>query len=326
METIELGPTGQTTSRLGFGCSTLMGATGRKGSLRMLETAYDAGVRHFDVAPMYGYGEAESCLSEFLSRHGTDVTVTTKYGIAPPKNRSLFRMGRAIAAPLIRQFPAVKRRLASVAQSVVQPAWKPAFSVEQAQSSLETSLAALRCEQIDVWLLHEATAADLVDDELLRFLEDAVAHGKIRAFGVGSDGSQISELLEKQPKYCSVVQYEWSVFDRTIGSGGSFRIHHRALTHHFTSLLAALKADRELSRRWAEYVGADITDAGVLSQLMLKASLVMNPESIVLFSSKQPERIRMNAAVADDARLEEPAKRFYEIVQREKDVLRQGTQ
>src|SRR5580765_5159889 len=173
METIELGPTGQTTSRLGFGCSTLMGATGRKGSLRMLETAYDAGVRHFDVAPMYGYGEAESCLSEFLSRHGTDVTVTTKYGIAPPKNRSLFRMGRAIAAPLIRQFPAVKRRLASVAQSVVQPAWKPAFSVEQAQSSLETSLAALRCEQIDVWLLHEATAADLVDDELLRFLEDA---------------------------------------------------------------------------------------------------------------------------------------------------------
>ena len=38
-------------------------------SLRLLEAAYDAGIRHFDVAPMYGYGEAESCLGEFRARH-----------------------------------------------------------------------------------------------------------------------------------------------------------------------------------------------------------------------------------------------------------------
>ena len=62
METIDLGRTGRRTTRLGFGCSSLMGAMGRKESVAMLEAAFDAGVRHFDVAPMYGFGQAESCV------------------------------------------------------------------------------------------------------------------------------------------------------------------------------------------------------------------------------------------------------------------------
>ena len=60
-----------------------MGSISRRESLRLLEAAFDAGIRHFDVAPMYGYGEAEGCLGEFLQRHRADVTVTTKYGIPP---------------------------------------------------------------------------------------------------------------------------------------------------------------------------------------------------------------------------------------------------
>jgi D-threo-aldose 1-dehydrogenase len=51
---IDLATTGRKTTRLGYGCSSLMGAMGRKESLAMLECAFDAGVRHFDVAPMYG--------------------------------------------------------------------------------------------------------------------------------------------------------------------------------------------------------------------------------------------------------------------------------
>ena len=86
MERIDLATTGRTTTRLGYGCSSLMGALGRKESLGLLEAAFDAGVRHFDVAPLYGFGQAESCVGEFLSRHKAEVTVTTKYGIPPAKN------------------------------------------------------------------------------------------------------------------------------------------------------------------------------------------------------------------------------------------------
>ena len=50
-------------------------------SLAILEAAWDAGIRHFDVAPMYGYGEAgRYCMGEFQKRHRGEATVTTKYG------------------------------------------------------------------------------------------------------------------------------------------------------------------------------------------------------------------------------------------------------
>ena len=83
METIPLGATGRSTTRLGFGCSSIMGGLGYRESLNVLESAWNAGIRHFDVAPAYGYGEAEGCLGEFMRRHQGQMTVTTKFGIPP---------------------------------------------------------------------------------------------------------------------------------------------------------------------------------------------------------------------------------------------------
>src|ERR1700744_3740829 len=115
MEQITLGTSGRQTTRLGFGCSSLMAAAGRRESRRPLEAAYDAGIRHFDVAPMYGYGEAESCLGDFLQNHRGQVTITTKYGIAPAKSSPLIKVGRRIASPVLKQFPSFKQRLAQAA-------------------------------------------------------------------------------------------------------------------------------------------------------------------------------------------------------------------
>jgi aryl-alcohol dehydrogenase-like predicted oxidoreductase len=318
MQTTLLGPTGRTTSRLGFGCSTLMGSIGRRASLAVLEHAYDAGIRHFDVAPMYGYGEAEGCVGEFLARHRTDTTVTTKYGIPPPKNKSFFRLARSIAGPIIRQFPAAKKRLASAAkvavQASAQPAERRSFTAEKARASLESSLSALRTDHVDIWLLHEATADDLTDDSLLRFLEESVAQGKVGAFGVGSDNLRIDDLLARRPAYCSVLQYEWSIFDPVIPAGAPFRIHHRALSARFQRLREMLAADPAKLRLWSQETGMNLSETSILSKLMLKAALVMNPQSVILFSSKQAPRIRTNASVSDDASLESPARRLYELV------------
>src|ERR1035441_1591047 len=99
MDRIELGATGRTTTRLGFGCSSLMGAMGRRESSAMLEAAFDAGIRHFDVAPMYGFGQAEGCLGEFLGRHRGEVTVTTKYGIPPVRSQGWMGLARGAARP-----------------------------------------------------------------------------------------------------------------------------------------------------------------------------------------------------------------------------------
>jgi D-threo-aldose 1-dehydrogenase len=295
-----------------------MGAMGRRQSLRLLDAAFDAGFRHFDAAPMYGYGEAESCLGEFLERHRNDVvTVTTKYGIAPPKRGGMLRAARRVVGPVVQRVPALKKRLQRAAGAVAAPAERSKFSAEEARASLENSLRALRTEFVDVWLLHEATAEDLGDEGLLRFLEDAVAQGKIGSFGVGSESQKIPKLLRERPRFCRVVQHEWSVLNAADEGAGGFHIHHRALADNVRVLHEWLMLRPEVCRAWSDEIGSDVSSRGVLAMLMLKAALVVHPGTVVLVSSKNAAHIGDNVRVADDGKLMAPARRLYELVQRE---------
>jgi D-threo-aldose 1-dehydrogenase len=321
MEQIVLGTSGRHTTRLGFGCASLMGATGRRDSLRLLEVAYDAGIRHFDVAPMYGYGEAESCLGEFLKNHRGQVTVTTKYGILPTRNSAMIKAGRRIAAPVLKALPGFKQRLAQAANAVTRNEERPTFTAAQAKASLDRSLTALRTGHIDLWLLHEVTARDLHDDTLLRLLEAEVKKGTIGSFGVGSSADKIPSLLAEHPSYCRTLQYEWSVLDAPIQPSGPFRIHHRALTANFRALHAILVKNTPLCQRWSTATDTDLSHAEALANLMLKAALLMNSASILLFSSKKPAHIRANVRAISDAALEFSARTLYTLIQSERDQL-----
>jgi D-threo-aldose 1-dehydrogenase len=323
IDSVALGATGRATTRLGYGCSSLMGAMNRKESVAMLEAAFDAGIRHFDVAPMYGFGQAESCLGEFLGRHREHVTVTTKYGISAAKNRGLIGLARALARPIVKVLPGLKRGLSNVAQKAVPHAERSTFTAAQAKESLERSMIQLRTDHIDVWLLHEVTSEDLCDEGLLGLLEDAVASGKIGSFGVGSERSKIEALQIACPAYCPIMQFEWSVMDPPVRGKKCFRIHHRALTDNFRGLYAALVQEKARSAEWSEKVGADLTDREVLASLMLKAALVENPESVLLFSSKSPAHIERNVKAAADSTLEGPARRLYSLVQGERAIQSQ---
>jgi D-threo-aldose 1-dehydrogenase len=321
MEQIALGTSGRSTTRLGFGCGNIMGAMGRRDSLKLLEAAYDAGIRHFDVAPRYGYGEAESCLGEFLQRHRSQVTITTKYGTLPAKNTSWLSLGRHIAGPVIKKLPGVKKRVARAVNASTRNSGRPAFTATEAKQFLHRSLDALRTDHIDLWLLHEAAAPDLHDDALLRFLEDLVQQGTIGTFGIGSSADKIPALLVKRPAYCRNLQYEWSILNAPIPSSEPFRIHHRALTDHFRSIHAALVKNKSLCQRWSESTKTDLSHPEVLANLMLKSALLMNPSSIILFSSKNPEHIRANVHTAIDPALDQPARQLYNLVQSESEQL-----
>lgn len=332
MRSVLLGSSGRQTTCLGFGCSSIMGGLGRRDSLRMLDAAWDAGLRHFDVAPSYGYGEAEACLGEFLQRHQGEVTVTTKFGIPPASQSAAARLIRKAARPVVNGLPGLKKLLRPAppeAATALMPkverkpapraakAPNPIFNAQEAQASLERSLAALRTGRTDLFLLHEATAEDLTDNGLLRLLEDAASAGRIGSFGVGSDRSQIEPLLAEHPEYCPALQYEWSIFNPVPPAMPPFRSHHRSLTHNFRAFHSALLADAARCSRWSSAVGHDLADAGVLAKLMLKAALEVNHESVILFSSKHPGHITGNVAVAEDATLAVPALKLYELVQEE---------
>jgi D-threo-aldose 1-dehydrogenase len=325
MQTISLADTNRQTTRLGFGCGSLMGATNRRDSIKLLETAYDAGIRHFDVAPMYGYGEAEACLGEFLQHHPGQITITTKYGIAPPKKSAAIKLGRSIAGPILKQLPSLKQRLAQAAGAATRNRTpgqdRPIFTAAQAKASLDRSLLALRTSHIDLWLLHDVTAAALQDAALLHLLEAEVKNGTIGAFGIGSGADKIPALLATHPAYCRTLQYAWSVLDSPIPDAAPFRIHHGALTKNFHAIHKSIINKKSLCQRWSEATNTDLTHAEALAHLMLKASLLMNPTSIILFSSKNPAHIQANVDTAADTSLELPARQLYNLVQSQRDQL-----
>ncbi|HET9153536.1 MAG TPA: aldo/keto reductase [Solirubrobacterales bacterium] len=53
--------------RLGFGCASLMRLPSRRRRQALLAEAFEQGIRHFDVARMYGLGAAEGELGRFAA-------------------------------------------------------------------------------------------------------------------------------------------------------------------------------------------------------------------------------------------------------------------
>ncbi|HEV3121649.1 MAG TPA: aldo/keto reductase, partial [Isosphaeraceae bacterium] len=179
MTTVTLPGTTLTTTRLGFGCSALLGPRSKSQALELLETAYDSGIRHFDVARSYGFGDAEGVVGEFLKRHPNGLTVTTKFGLQPLKAVARMRFLVNLARQLMRLSPALRRAIGAQARNVVK---QGAFAVPDVQESLETSLHELGRERIEVYLLHDCRLEDCTP-ELLAFLHEAARAGKIGHFG-----------------------------------------------------------------------------------------------------------------------------------------------
>ena len=71
---------------LGFGTWGLggdaYGTISENDALRLLETAYDLGIRFFDTSPSYGDGRAEGILGAFQKQH-SDIQIFTKVGMLP---------------------------------------------------------------------------------------------------------------------------------------------------------------------------------------------------------------------------------------------------
>jgi aryl-alcohol dehydrogenase-like predicted oxidoreductase len=146
-------------SEVGFGTWTLASdwwghVSDQRG---LLHAALDAGVTFFDTAPVYGSdGVGESLLADLLKSHRDEIVLTTKCGYD-------------IDAP--REHPG---------QSERPQDWRP----EAIRSQLDASLRRLGTEHIDLYQLHNARLAPIVDDDLWAELEAIRDSGKVRELGV----------------------------------------------------------------------------------------------------------------------------------------------
>jgi len=285
---------------LGFGSSELMGGITRRDSIALLETAFGAGIRHFDTAPSYGYGEAERVLGATFASRRDQITITTKYGILPPRNRNVLGIARRLLLPVVKAVPSLKSRIRSRVPAAGGHPARARFTPEELRASIDASRAALRTDYIDILLLHEAIPSDLSDD-LLAELERSVAAGKIRHFGIGSEAPAAAAIYRADRRFCPVLQFEWSVLSGARPAfPGSFVITHRSLSSDFIQLRAWLGANPAIARGWARELDLDVTSTAVLSGLMLAAAREANPDGMTLFSSRRPDNIEANVRVMRD--------------------------
>jgi diketogulonate reductase-like aldo/keto reductase len=189
---------------------------------------------------------------------------------------------------------------------------------DQAAASLDSSLRALKTDHVDVWLMHAASADDLTNPNLLRFMERSVASGTIGTFGVGTDANEIPRIVRECPGFCRVLQFEWSVDDDRPQVDG-FRIHHGAIGSALPQLQKTLDENGALKRRWSLETDRDLGDPRVLPALMLRAALEVNRDSVIIFFSRHIARIEENVAAAVDSSLRDSAVRLWELVREQAD-------
>lgn len=162
--------------RLGYGAANvgnLYRALTDEQASRILETAWDCGIRYFDTAPHYGLGLSERRLGAFLTtKPRSDYVVSTKVG------------------RLLRPNPAGAGRLDDEHDFAVpadlERVWD--FTADGVRRSLDDSLERLGLDSVDIVYLHDPERYDLRRglDEGLPALAKLREEGLVRAIGVGS--------------------------------------------------------------------------------------------------------------------------------------------
>jgi aryl-alcohol dehydrogenase-like predicted oxidoreductase len=278
MDTVAFQGVARPVSRLGFGCGGLTGGAGLKQSRALIEAALSAGITHFDVAPSYGLGMAEQVLGSLLV-DAPATTVTTKAGVPVPRHGWAKSAARSLLKPVLANVPALKRRLAAMAQAGGDG---PApMGPSEVEASVGLSLVALRREALDIFLLHEPSA--VVDPALVELVERLRGSGKVGAWGAGTGGTR-----ERLPDVGTVAQFAWT--PETASGFGRPAIRHGLLRSWLPRLKAMLAAEPTLAALSAP-LGFDLGDAGALPGLLLTVALAKDPQGVVLLATNDPNRL-----------------------------------
>lgn len=185
METRELGRSGVSVTRFVLGCGNFGGVGSSPAffgqgiphevAFRIMDAAWELGIRAFDTADAYGGGRSESWIGEWLATRGSDVRDALAI---ETKTYNPMRAGEdhGLSRPrILRQ--------------------------------VETSLRRLGVERVDLYLAHEFDA-DVPLRETLSAFDELVRAGKVGAVGASNfSGGQLAEALAVSERE-GLIRYE----------------------------------------------------------------------------------------------------------------------
>ena len=325
MRTARLGDTGVETSVIGFGCADLFREPSRVRRRRLLEAAFDAGIRHFDVAPMYGLGRGEGELGRFARERRGRIVIATKFGISPTRAARVLGCAQSPVQQLLNSAPRLRERArppeSDARAGVVGAALyrDSGYEGSAARASLERSLRRLGTDYVDVLFLHDPRPGSVGSDDVRAYLESARAAGSLRAWGVAGEPGPTFDAARMLGSRVPVLQLRRDIFTgaRTLPSleAGQARILFGVIGRALRRIIGYTESDERVCRRWSEAVGASCRRADVIASLLLRDALHANAGGPVLFSTVRDDRIRTAvAAVTSDARSDVELQAFRTLV------------
>jgi aryl-alcohol dehydrogenase-like predicted oxidoreductase len=298
--------------RLGLGCGDLYAGAAEADSLRLVKTAYEAGVRWFDVARLYGNGQAEQVLGAAVRGLRDQVVIVSKAGIVPWSMQTGARLRRKALTTAGRLAPPSARRL--LPQPPEARERYGAFRPSELRRSVETSLRKLRTDYLDILLLHECELPAATGGETLSLLERLRTEGKIRAFGIATRFPQTEQILAEAPDHFAVAQFPSDVFSRNAQrlppAWRGLAVTHSILKGGLQGLRVRVTADPALAAAWRARFGAP-EDAQASAELLMQDTLASH-DGVALFTTSRPERI---ARMVEAAQATPPAELYDFLAQ-----------
>ena len=300
MQYRQLGRTGWKVSTIGFGAWAIGGSWGAvddTASMRALHAEVDAGVNFIDTADVYGDGHSERLVAQLRrERAGETIYVATKAG---------------------RRLPVQEAR---------------GYSRENLSAWVDRSLRNLETDCLDLLQLHCPPSAVFGDSGVYGILDDLVAAGKIRHYGVSVE--RVDEALEaiRHPgvKTVQIIfnmfrlrpaeQFFAEAIRREVGILARVPLASGLLTGKLTSNSTFAADDHRKFNRQGEAFDQGETFSGVpydeglaaieelrplvpagatLSQLALRWILMFEAVTTAIPGARTPEQAQMNAAAAD---------------------------
>ena len=163
-------------SLFGFGTAYLHHLT-QKHQNKILNTAIENGITHFDTAPFYGSGVAERALSSISNKN--NITVASKFGLYPrggSDQRQLEAICRKLAGKIL---PSINKEIID-------------FSITVASKSLDGTRRRIKRDYLDYFFLHEPCNFLGAEEVLDSWLKEQVKLGNILNYGLAGNLNNIN--------------------------------------------------------------------------------------------------------------------------------------
>ena len=285
---------GQGTDQLILGCASMLGYTNRATSVKALESALRLGIRQFDVARSYGYGQAERLLGNFFSANRSGVRITSKYGIAPAAGT------RANCIRILRGGTGGLRHLEFLPSGKSRDPNAEFWSAKSVLQGLEKSLKELRTDYLDEFLLHSPPVELSERLELFQALNDAQRAGKVARIGVCTDAKSMMAFVER----VTHAQVSFNLEHAPVTN--NFRAFPKSINHIFGGRGGVDRVAQRLKDVFRNHLNtahepialqaASLDDPAMLNEAMIRIALLGAGAQAAVISMNNPRHQALNVA------------------------------